>query len=735
MFLNPRDSKIEVSIVIPTYNHCDDLLKPCLEKILAYTDMSKTEVIVVANGCTDNTREYIQEFDVPGVLFLWSDEPVGYTKATNTGIKHSTGEYIVLLNNDAFLQEQPKDQWIQILQKPFIDDCLVGSSGPLMMYDCYADRNVLLYFCVMIKRQMFELCGLLDEVYTPGGGEDIDFSARIEEAGYRNVVVPSPETLTWDSKVGINTGPFPIVHMGEATFSDAEIPEYGRRIIKENGLRNVKKYNKNICLSLGTDEHFKGYLSVGEEGSKAHLLMNPLKLDFDDNTISRIKSVNLLESLTKDEIISAINEWKRVLKPGGVLVIETVDTGALNEAFKLFKSTLPVDNYSIGTDEVKSLVLQAGFTEAGMSETASKRFNTLLEFHKSFSKGVLCSISTKGRTDSTLPLTLTSIALQTRLPDKVIIFDDNEVKVDLRNNPIYMYLFKLFYEKGVPVEVLFGECRGQHHNHQKANNSEYAFVWRIDDDEVAEANTLEVLCSYIKDENVGAVACAVREPMATEVIPNSSNKIVDIYTCPNKQWAPIQEVHSVDHLYSSYLYRTKVAPYLLALSPVAHREETIHSYSIKKAGYELLLVPGTTTYHFRMNSGGIRSNGTEDMFAHDEEIFKGCMGVWGMDVPKDNKVYMCSTGGIGDHFVLKSVLHHMMANNPSYTYVVGATYPDVFFDMKSDITVASVDYINRTIGDTSRFDLYKFMYENNWKESVEKACFTLYSNMYKDLVW
>ena len=43
------------SIVIPTYNHCEDLLKPCLESIFKYTDMTDVELVISANGCTDNT--------------------------------------------------------------------------------------------------------------------------------------------------------------------------------------------------------------------------------------------------------------------------------------------------------------------------------------------------------------------------------------------------------------------------------------------------------------------------------------------------------------------------------------------------------------------------------------------------------------------------------------------------------------------------------------------------------
>ena len=52
--------KPKYSIVIPTYNHLDDFLKPCLQSIIQFTDLDKAEVIVVANGCVDATHQYVE---------------------------------------------------------------------------------------------------------------------------------------------------------------------------------------------------------------------------------------------------------------------------------------------------------------------------------------------------------------------------------------------------------------------------------------------------------------------------------------------------------------------------------------------------------------------------------------------------------------------------------------------------------------------------------------------------
>ena len=80
---------MKYSIVIPTYNHCEDLLKPCLESIFKYTDMADVELIISANGCTDGTHDYLldlsSQFTRLGfdkhIKVVWNDQPLGYSGA------------------------------------------------------------------------------------------------------------------------------------------------------------------------------------------------------------------------------------------------------------------------------------------------------------------------------------------------------------------------------------------------------------------------------------------------------------------------------------------------------------------------------------------------------------------------------------------------------------------------------------------------------------------------------
>ena len=107
---------MKYSIIIPTNNHCEDLLKPCLESVQQYTHMDNLEIIVVANGCQDQTLPYVLSLGAPFKL-ISSDAALGYTRAVNEGIKKATGEYIVLMNDDCVLLPQVTNLWLDKAQQ------------------------------------------------------------------------------------------------------------------------------------------------------------------------------------------------------------------------------------------------------------------------------------------------------------------------------------------------------------------------------------------------------------------------------------------------------------------------------------------------------------------------------------------------------------------------------------------------------------------------------------------
>jgi GT2 family glycosyltransferase len=259
---------MKYSIVIPTYNHCDDLLKPCLESIFKYTDMQEVELIISANGCTDNTRDYLIElltrFNSLGfaknLKVVWSDAPLGYAKATNAGILLSTTSKIILLNNDTVLLAQEKNTWIQMLERPFIQNTKCGISGPIKQYSGESKHDFVVFFCAMISRKVFDTIGLLSEEYGVGGGEDTEFCIEAEQAGFAVIGCTAISILS-DT---MYTGEFPIYHAGEATMHDTSLVNGWADIYYMNGLRLARKYNLAYYKSQLMN-NFERYMSVNGE--------------------------------------------------------------------------------------------------------------------------------------------------------------------------------------------------------------------------------------------------------------------------------------------------------------------------------------------------------------------------------------------------------------------------------------------------------------------------------------
>lgn len=231
---------------------------------------------------------------------------------------------------------------------------------------------------------------------------------------------------------------------------------------------------------------------------------------------------------------------------------------------------------------------------------------------------ILCSISTRGRYDTTLPMAIQSVISQTLKPNKLVIFDDNDTPKDIREIQHYNYLLYMLNEKGIEWQVIFGQKKGQHYNHQIANTMGYEWVWRLDDDTVAESNVLENLYKHIGPD-IGAVGGSVLTPPFARGF-ESTGKIENIEE-PSIQWDYIKETKEVDHLHCSFLYRAGIQDYNLGLSQVAHREETLFTFGLKQKGYKILVIPNTVTWHLKNKNGGIRDF-QRQYFEHDEYIFR-----------------------------------------------------------------------------------------------------------------
>lgn len=107
-----------VSVVIPAYK-CADVISSAIESVLSQT-YRNYELIVIDDGSPDNTAEVINKYR-ERVRYIYQKNG-GVSKARNTGILNSTGEYVALLDADDIWNKNKLEIQMRLFEKhPEID--------------------------------------------------------------------------------------------------------------------------------------------------------------------------------------------------------------------------------------------------------------------------------------------------------------------------------------------------------------------------------------------------------------------------------------------------------------------------------------------------------------------------------------------------------------------------------------------------------------------------------------
>jgi glycosyltransferase involved in cell wall biosynthesis len=102
----------KVSVVIPTYNRAH-FLPETIQSVLAQS-FQDFEIIVVDDGSVDSTKEVVDSFQDRRISYIYQENQGG-SAARNTGIKASSGEYIVPLDSDDILLKDAIEKGVQTL--------------------------------------------------------------------------------------------------------------------------------------------------------------------------------------------------------------------------------------------------------------------------------------------------------------------------------------------------------------------------------------------------------------------------------------------------------------------------------------------------------------------------------------------------------------------------------------------------------------------------------------------
>lgn len=223
----------KISIVIANKDHQSDL-KKCMESIFRSTYLNYEVMIVENNSVKKETFEYYETLmkehqQVKVVDF--GEKEFNYSKLNNFGVKHATGEYLILLNNDTkIITSDWMENMLGICQreevgivgaKLFYPDHTVQHAGVVIGIGGVAGHvhlnidqedpgyfsraNVINNFsavtaaCLMIKKEVYEKVGGLDEKLKVAFN-DIDLCLKVREQGYLVVFTPHAKLYHYESK-------------------------------------------------------------------------------------------------------------------------------------------------------------------------------------------------------------------------------------------------------------------------------------------------------------------------------------------------------------------------------------------------------------------------------------------------------------------------------------------------------------------------------------------------------
>lgn len=129
-----------VSIIIPVYN-VEKYLRQCLDSVVNQT-YNNFEIIIVNDGTKDNSQQIIDEFvnndsRIKGVF----QKNQGLSGARNTGISVATGEYIMFVDSDDWLNLQTIEFCIDAIQKTNADVVLFSY---FKEYQNHSESNFIL---------------------------------------------------------------------------------------------------------------------------------------------------------------------------------------------------------------------------------------------------------------------------------------------------------------------------------------------------------------------------------------------------------------------------------------------------------------------------------------------------------------------------------------------------------------------------------------------------------------
>jgi len=261
--------RAKCAVVVPVYGRHDFMLN----QLLGFSDdpdfVSSVELTYVID---DHRLVSPLAADAPlfeasfGVPFrtIWSGENRGFAGATNLGVKHSTAPLVLLMNSDVI---PVASGWLEGMCSALAAHAEVGILGARLHHpngavqhdgmtfrwepnwqaylnehpgaglpaasvgDKLVKRQAVTAACALLRREVYEAVGGLDENFLVGDFEDSDLCLKVREKGLEVACLPLPVTL---------------IHLERQSFSAIGTPSFRDHVARYNAWKHQTRWGATI---------------------------------------------------------------------------------------------------------------------------------------------------------------------------------------------------------------------------------------------------------------------------------------------------------------------------------------------------------------------------------------------------------------------------------------------------------------------------------------------------------
>jgi GT2 family glycosyltransferase len=192
----------EIDIIVVAKDHLE-YTRLCVESIFANT-AAPFRILFVDNASADDTPAYLAEAAKRcpahgSIEILRNKENLGWTRGLNQGIERSSAPFVIFSNNDIEVFPGAIDEMIAVakadpktgLVNPNSNEFDVEKKDFAKTLELKGRRTESIHaagFFMLVKREVLRAIGGMDEIFSPGYFEEMDYSERSRRAGFVSVI-------------------------------------------------------------------------------------------------------------------------------------------------------------------------------------------------------------------------------------------------------------------------------------------------------------------------------------------------------------------------------------------------------------------------------------------------------------------------------------------------------------------------------------------------------------------